>query len=399
MKNKIMPTLVLTCICLVVAIMLAGINMITEPFIKKAADDAASETLSKVLSTGKDFQKIDPLPDAIKSLPVTDVWKAGNGAGYVFRTSTAGYKPGMIVMCGISSDGKIAGSLCLDSQETYGFENKLDGAYNGVTLDSLELIIASGASQKSLTSRGYYDGIDAALKAFTVLTGGSVNLGSPEEILQDNCNKALGTENLEFKRWLRLTEVDTVDMVYFNADAGYVYVIGDRFIGITVDGDITTVDISSEDMTAALTAHAAVSAITIEKLEALPEGVNPNIVKSVYAASNGTYAFVLSTRGFEYSPAPIEIKLSIGSDGKIIDVFTVSHEESKGYGDACADEDYYKGWFGAGASDIKLTPFGSSMNSTDIGVISGATETTRGYQTAVKAAFAAFEILTAGGAE
>lgn len=392
MKSKLMPTLVLTCICLVVAVMLAGINMITGPIIEKQASDAADATLAEVLKDGKDFEKLKTLPDAVKTLPVTDIWKAGNGAGYVFRTSTVGYKSGMIIMCGITMDGKIAGVDCIDSQETYGFENVLDSEqpYKGASADTLELIIATGASQKSLTSKGYYDGIDAALKAFTIVTGGSVDLRTPEEILQDNCNAALGTESVKFEKWLKLASLEGIDAVYAaENNAGYVFVIGEAFIAYNAVGDLVTADVSAENIVTADAAYSTVSAITTTKLDTIPDGVNKNIVKAIYSASNGAYVFELQNQGFEWASAPMVIKLAISADGKILDVITVSHVESAGYGDECATEEYYNKWIGKDKE---------GASSPDTGVISGATQTTNGYQQAIKAAFTAFEKLTAGGA-
>ncbi len=400
MKNKIMPSLVLTCICLIVAVMLAGVNMITEPIIKAAQDAAASGALLEVLPEGKDFEKItvtDAYPKAVEAAYKAD-------GGFVFQLNVTGKSTGMMIMCGINSDGKIVGTKVIDDNETPDYANPvfaevegLDGKYAGMDMDTFSPYLVAGAT---LTSAAYGEAMKAALNAYIVANGGSVDNRTPEEILQDNCNAALGVSGLEFKKWLKLAAVDTVDAVYFNAEAGgYVYVIGETFVGITAGGDITSADITSEDMTAALTAHAVVSSITIEELDTLPEGINKNIVKNVYKASNGAYAFVLQNKGFEWAPAPMTIKLSIDAEGKIIDVYTESHSESKGYGDKCQNSDYYDQWFGAGADDVVLTPMGGSIGSTDIGAISGATETTRGYQQAVKSAFTAFEKLTAGGTE
>ena len=103
----------------------------------------------------------------------------------------------------------------------------------------------------------------------------------------------------------------------------------------------------------------------------------------------------------------ISIQLSISADGKIVDVVTLYHEESKGYGDACATEEYYEQYLGKGDEEIKISSTYPSHNgtdlipstSTDVGVIAGATYTTVGYQTAIKDAFAAFELITAQGGD
>ena len=99
-----------------------------------------------------------------------------------------------------------------------------------------------------------------------------------------------------------------------------------------------------------------------------------------------------------------KIKLSISADGKIIDCYTVDHNESKGYGDACATEEYYEQYKGASDADIVITVQAPDAHGdqiptdcTDIGAIASATYTTAGYQKAVKAAFAAYELISNGG--
>ena len=74
-------------------------------------------------------------------------------------------------------------------------------------------------------------------------------------------------------------------------------------------------------------------------------------------------------------------------DGKIIDTYTISQEESKGIGDACADEKFY------GQFDGK-----TEENYTEIDAIGGATITTDGYKKAILRAFEALKILEGGAA-
>ena len=92
-------------------------------------------------------------------------------------------------------------------------------------------------------------------------------------------------------------------------------------------------------------------------------------------------------------------KLSISSDGKIIDVLTVSHNESKGYGDACGTDEYVDKWAGVSNEDVVISKGPIGKDNTDVGAIAGATITTKGYQKAIKAAFTAFEKLTENGGE
>ncbi|MBR5120710.1 MAG: hypothetical protein IKV02_06910 [Clostridia bacterium] len=59
MKNsKLYPSLVLCSICLVAALLLSGVNMITAPMIEKTQNAAANAALLEVLPDGKNFETI-----------------------------------------------------------------------------------------------------------------------------------------------------------------------------------------------------------------------------------------------------------------------------------------------------------------------------------------------------
>ena len=104
-KQNIMPSLVLGCICLVVALLLSGVNMITAPIIEAAQNAAANEALLEVLPDGKDFKEltIDEKYPAVINMG----YKAEGG--YVFRASVTGKSSGLVIMVGVSEDGKIVG--------------------------------------------------------------------------------------------------------------------------------------------------------------------------------------------------------------------------------------------------------------------------------------------------
>ena len=174
MKNNIKPTLVLSTICVVVALLLSAINMITGPIIEAQRNAAANGALLEVMPAGSGFEELDI---ASLGLPaaVTNVYKETSGKGYVFRVSSTGYKPGMIVMVGVDSEGKVTGSKCLESNETWGQEATLDGKYNGQSIGDAALIIAAGATAKSATSNGYFAAIEAALQANVLVGGGELD--------------------------------------------------------------------------------------------------------------------------------------------------------------------------------------------------------------------------------
>ncbi len=413
-KRDLMPSIVLATICVVVALMLAAINMITAPIIESRQNALANEALLEVLPDGKNFEKIE-LTDAYPE-SVTAGYKADGG--YVFQMTVTGKSSGLVIMCGIDSDGKIVGTKVIANQETPSYAEKVfaniegtSGAYTGMTLDGFDPYLVSGAT---LTSEAYSQAVKAALQSAVLAAGGSVDTRNPEQILQDNLNAALGTTGKTFSRWFAVEEIVGVDKVY-ECEDGRVYVIGDSYIGVKADGTVATEDASEENKTLVLSLDAIIDASNVTEITDLPDGIGKEVTKA-YVTASGNYVFELSAKGydvaFEYSnghmpgntPQPIIIKLSISADGRIIDCMTVKQSETAGLGDACASDDYRDQWAGATNDDVTVVVGAPSYSSdlipegsTDLGAISGATYTSQGYQKAVKAAFAAFELLTAEG--
>ena len=408
-KFDLKPTLVLSAICALIVALLAVVNMITAPVIEAQQNAAANAALLEVLPEGKNFEELDlgtyTLPTSIQK-----AWKADGG--YVIQSVVTGYKDGLTIMCGIDSEGKIAGAKYIQSNETLGAENGLGDRFVGHTKDTITLDIVAGSTAK-LTTNAYYKAIEDSLTAAVILGGGTADLRTPEQILQDNCNAALGTEGVSFTKWFAVTLIEGVDAVYEAADkSGRVYVFGESFVGVNANGEITTADAEQANKDAAATADAKISSITFTDV-AIPSTVKKDKaeVVSIQLTNEGTYVFELLGYGYQYmfdygDGTPIEIKLAIDAEGKIVDVLTVSHKESKGYGDACANEEYYEQYRGQGNDDIKETvnkyPVDHhddliSTDTTDIGAIASATYTTLGYQRALKLAFSVFELLSAEG--
>ncbi len=406
MKNKIMPTVVLAAICLVVAFSLALINEITAPIIAESQNQAANASLIEVLPEGKNFEEITI--DANYPAVITKGYSADGG--FVFQATVTGKSSGLIIMIGIDQSGKVAGTKVIADQETDDYDVKVfplvsgtAGAYTGMDIDSFNPVLVTGAT---LTSKAYSEAIKAALQAFTIANGGTVDIRTPEQILQDNCNAALGTNGVNFTKWFATEIVDGVDAIYEAEDnSGRVFVIGETFIGIKADGTIVG---NAADADKLIAINNTVSASTLTEITELPEEVKAlKAVKKIFVTDSGNYVFELEAKGyqalFDYgNGTPIQIKLSISADGKIIDCLTVSHDESKGYGDACATEEYYDKYRGQNASDVKTSVSYTdahadqiSPDNTDIGAISSATFTTYGYQKAIKEASEAFNYLTA----
>lgn len=408
-KQNIMPSVILGAICLTVALLLSCINMITGPIIEAAQNAAANEALLIVLPEGENFEEltIDEQYPAVINMG----YKADGG--FVFRASVTGKSAGLVIMIGIDEEGKIVATKVIAEQETdsydalvFPFVEGTDSAYSGMALDSFDPYLVSGAT---LTSAAYGEAVKAALQAYVIANGGEVDVRTPEQKLQDDCNDALGTEGVAFSKWFATEVLEGIDAVYIAADgSGRVYVVGESFVGVKADGAI--VNLGSADAIVIAKANDKISASNLNEITELPDGIKRKTVTKVYVTDSGNYVFDLVAEGyqalFDYGDGTvIDIKLSISAEGKIIDCVTLSHGESKGYGDACATEEYYEQFRGAAKDEITVTVKAPDYHSdlispdnTDIGVIASATYTTYGYQKAVKAAFDAYEILTGGGA-
>ncbi|MBP3572091.1 MAG: FMN-binding protein [Clostridia bacterium] len=383
MKKSVTSTLVLFAICAVMAILLALTNSITAPIIKQNQDAAANEALLEVMPEGEGFEKMD-LSSYELPATVTEVYKEKNG-GYVVTLTTTGYGSGFVIMCGVSADGTVTGTVCLASTETLGHEKTFGANFVGkdaAGVDAVDTI--SGATK---TTRAYKNAVKDALNTAIILGGGSVDLRDPAQILNDNLSAALPAGEGKFTKLFIAEVIEGIDAVY-TADngKGYVFVIGEAFIPVDESGN-------TDDETVK-TAYDILVASTAEDIDLTPYADTLKYITSARKTASGNFIFEVKgpgygiTGGDEYHPASGEyiiVRVSMTPEGKIIDTLTVSQEESKGIGDACADEKFYGQFDGKTESDYK-----------DIDAISGATLTTNGYLKAIERAFEALNTLKGG---
>lgn len=239
LKNKILPTVVLSAICITVALVLAVANLFTAPLIEKNQYEATQKALLEVYPEGNGFEKIDL---SKHSFPDEIVEAYSSKGGYVFKCNMRGYKSGLIIMVGVTSEGKVSGTKYLESQETNGAEKKLDGVYNGKDIDSLSVEVIGGSTK---TSKAYHDAVKISLEAFSSLRG-----VSPEELLAQK--EAAAVTNvypsaaLTAKDDLPTGLPSEITRVYSAEDGGYVFkceVTGYKpgltiVIGVDKDGKI-----------------------------------------------------------------------------------------------------------------------------------------------------------------
>ena len=169
MMKNIKPVIVLGAICLVVALLLSGINMITAKEIEKQLQIKSTAAKVEVLPTASaesfsanilaDIKaENEDIPKEIKAIFKADT-------GYVFQAEVSGNAAGMIIMCGISNEGKITGVKDIANGETPSFwatVAKLLGgeksSYTGSSTTDLDPQLVSGATK---SSTGVYNAVKA----------------------------------------------------------------------------------------------------------------------------------------------------------------------------------------------------------------------------------------------
>lgn len=385
MIKNLKSVIALTVICAVVSVLLALTNQLTAPIIAKQEASAVTEALSVVLPNGEDFQSVD-ISNYELPKTVTEAYSEKNG-GYVFKMTTTGYGSGLVILCGIDKEGTVKGSTCISSNETLGYEETYGDSFkdkNAEQVDGVDTI-----SNATMTTAAYKNTVKDALNSFTILNGGSVDLRSEEEILNDNLSGALPEAEGKFINMFITEDIGEISAVYQAENGtGYVFIIGESFVATDKDGKvITDTDMKDKIETAAKAViNSKLNEIDITKYKDLPSQV-----KEVSKTDSGNYVFILHAAGYginggnQYHPAsgePIVIKVSATKDGKIISCLTVKQSETENIGSACADKKFYSQFDGKTESDYS-----------EIDAISGATITTNGYKTAISKVFEAIKIM------
>ncbi len=384
MKKYIKSVLALTLICAAIAVLMALTNHITEPIIAENQAAAANAALLVVMPEGGEFTELDiteyELPES-----VTNAYGESSG-GYVLQMNVTGYSSGMIIMCGVDKDGVVTGATCLSSGETLGYEKTYGENMVGKNADGVDALDTIGGATK--TTAAYKSAVKDALNAAIILGGGSVDIRTPEQILNDNLSAALPAANGEFSEMFIIEDLG-VDAAYIATNAtGYVFVIGEDFVGTDMDGNVVN-DVSDELKGIATTAVAKIYTSTMEEIDLTQYPDMPEAVTKVNVTASGNYVFELKASGYgikgdKYirSGEYITLRVSATPDGTIISTQTMSQKESEGFGDACATPEFYSQFNGK-----------TSENYKEIDAIGGATVTTSGYVTAISRVFEAINIL------
>ena len=417
MKKNIMPTVVLGSILVVVSLLLAVVNMVTGPIIEANRNAAANGALLEVFPDGTDFEELNVaelgLPEA-----VTNAYKETSGKGFVFRVTSTGYKSGMVIMVGVDAEGKITGSKCLETQDTFGKEPELDNTYNGQTLSDFNPNMIGGAT---MTSSGYRDAVSLALQAFTLLSGGELDPAIALEGLIPTLHTGLSSggrlkaETLKggsFAKGYKALNGSGYAFIHKDGDTALLALVNAMNVCKIYDADGNDVTAENESVvTAALLeageaadfsteANKMITAAFSDATEITPVTFDTfgNVVYAVSFVSGENTYYAFYSKPLTYEDNAMQICTVIDGNGAIVkqDVkaFLFGHGVEylpiygSGYGDISSDSfKAYEEQFG-GLTEGTLT---------DNVLVSGATLSSTAVKLATADAFNAFNTIEKGG--
>lgn len=390
MMKSVKSVVTLLCICAVMAVMMAITNAITAPIIAQNQAAAQNDALKVVMPHGEGFEKMDVSGYTLPAT-VTEVYSEASG-GYVFQLTTTGYSTGFVILCGVNADGTVSGATCLASTETLGYEKTYGENFIGKNMEGVDGVdTVSGATK---TTGAYRSAVKDALNAAIILGGGSVDLRTEEEILNDNLSAALPGAEGKFEKFFIVEVIEGIDAVYTAENGtGAVCIVGEQFIAVDENGAVLSE--VAEDVSSNVAAQMAIlRATTTTDIDLTQFEGLPSACLSAKKTATGNYILEMRGAGYginggdDYHPASgeyIYIRVSMTADGKIIDCLTVSQAETDNIGSVCADESFYGQFIGK-----------TEANYNEIDAISGATLTTNGYKKAVERAFASVKIFEGG---
>ena len=390
MMKSVKSVVTLLCICAVMAVMMAITNAITAPIIAQNQAAAANDALKVVMPHGEGFEKMDVSGYTLPAT-VTEVYSEAGG-GYVFQLTTTGYSTGFVILCGVNADGTVSGATCLASTETLGYEKTYGENFIGKNMEGVDGVdTVSGATK---TTGAYRSAVKDALNAAIILGGGSVDLRTEEEILNDNLSAALPGAEGKFEKLFIVEVIEGIDAVYTAENGtGAVCIVGEQFIAVDENGAVLSE--VAEDVSSNVAAQMAIlRATTTTDIDLTQFEGLPSACLSAKKTATGNYILEMRGAGYginggdDYHPASgeyIYIRVSMTADGKIIDCLTVSQAETDNIGSVCADESFYGQFIGK-----------TEANYNEIDAISGATLTTNGYKKAIERAFASVKIFEGG---
>ncbi len=172
-RDILISALALMLIAGIVTAALAGTNALTKDTIAQRTEEIENAARLEVIDANE-FEKMT-IQDEETEVTYYRALRDGATVGYVFTASSVGKSSGLIVMTGISADGKVTGVKITDDNETAGYVDKI---VKGGFLEALvgksatsELDAVDAVSQATKTSNGVRKAVEQALVWYQLVKG------------------------------------------------------------------------------------------------------------------------------------------------------------------------------------------------------------------------------------
>lgn len=179
MKETIKLGVTLFIVCAVAAMVLAFSNQATSGRIEEQERLESEKLLIEIFGEGNEFRKVSgELFETVKTaqskvLDIYEVTRNQQIEGYAIKDKSNGYKPDVVMLVGITTEGKVKGLRVLSHAETKGIgTNALTVEYlsnfNERSVD--EKIVVDVVSGASRTSNALIQGVYIAREVYLMLT-------------------------------------------------------------------------------------------------------------------------------------------------------------------------------------------------------------------------------------
>ena len=416
MKENIKSVVVLTAICLVVAVLLAFTNSITAPIIAENQAAAANESLMIVMPEAKGFEELTETLTLPKT--VTGVYKETSGLGFVMTlNATSDYSGGnpMTFTIAIDATGSISAVELTGYYESKDFGPDYPQSYVGQNSTLADVTMVAGCTYSSVAFK------NTIVDAFNVLIENNLVAEaqkSDEQLISETLPLALpgcvnGTNTPVVDAIEGVSEPITQAYKAKNG-CGYIYVVstdaGYVVIGVNAFGTAQAFDLEGNDVTATATdaiavAVAAAPAAATEKLEAntatvanaVAEGAEITAVENLGGFNDVIGAFTVTT-GEETLYAVITAPLGYADEAmKMLTIFNANGEVViyKTLTELILHGEYYSAHqlTDEAAYRAQFTGITESTYSDDMTLAAGATMTANAVASNFHSAFEAFNLI------
>ena len=177
MKEKIMPPLVLTLICVITSALLVAAYNITYVDTTGVITDELASGLTEIYGGSDGFDMLMNEDGTVKTYDgVTSV--ITNGSGIAFEITADGYsKGGLHLLIGFDEGGSICGISVISIGETPGLGTKVQNKdfldkFKGISSEDYQVDNITGATY---SSKGMKAAVNTALEAYSQMKGESEN--------------------------------------------------------------------------------------------------------------------------------------------------------------------------------------------------------------------------------